>query len=102
MSRTKKAGFINEDFGKRLKECRLRLNLSRKELASVLFCLSKKYPESHIYRMECGKSIPTADQLFQIADLFNVDPRWLAYGSSSVRLDFNSVFLRKKDTTDTL
>ena len=76
MSRIKNSGFLNEEFGQRLKECRLRLNLSRKELASVLSCLSEKYPEIHIYRMEAGKARPTVDQLFQIADLFKVDVRW--------------------------
>lgn len=100
MSTPKITGILDAGFGMRLKDARLKLGLSRKDLAKCMCYLSDKYPEMHIYRLETGKAKPTVDQLFQLADLFRVDARWLAYGNNdqlSKRFDINMVYLRRKN-----
>ncbi len=74
----------NAQIGKRLKEARLGMNLSRAELADVL-CVSSE----HYRKLEAGSTGISVDKLLILYHTYGIDPTYLITGVNSDKKKFD-------------
>lgn len=67
----------NEDIGERVRRTRRACDITQTDLAARI-----GVAHSTIVRIEKGRMRPSADTLFALADVFEVDPKWLLQGDS--------------------
>ncbi len=68
---------VNLQIGKRLREARLNLNVTKSEFAEVL-----DVSEEHYRKLEAGKTRLSADKMYILHDQHDIDPDYLILGSS--------------------
>ena len=68
--------FNAENVGKRIREKRKEYGLSREKLGNLIGGITKQ----HIYRIEKGKQIMSAEILCKISIVLNVSADWLLFG----------------------
>lgn len=71
--------FLAVEYGERFRSCRLALGLTQLELSVKL-----KLTRSSIANIEAGRQLSMIDAIVGYADVFQVDPSWLAFGRVSV------------------
>ncbi len=61
---------VNKLFGAKIKEYRIKRNLTQWELSGLV-----EVDQKHISRIECGKSFPSAKVLEKLAEALKVEPK---------------------------